>query len=467
MTRYPGYLVQASEQEVDALRFANLCREGGDAIRASDWTLAEQLLGEAQKLWRGDALADVPSELLRRDEVPRLEELRLQAAEWRMEAALRQGRHAELVAELRSLTACYPLREHFHGQLMLALVRCGRQAEALDAFQCARNLMISELGTQPGVELRELHQRILEEDATLAVPASAPQPAGGHAEAVTPRELPAPATHFSGRAGELTALTALLDRAGEHAPGSVISAIVGTAGVGKTALAVSWAHQVAGRFPHGQLYVNLRGFDPGRPMTAADALAGFLRSLGVSGPDTPVEEHERAARYRSLLAGRRMLVVLDNASEVEQVRPLLPGTPSCAVVVTSRDVLAGLVARDGAERLHLDLLPLADAVGLLRRLIGARVDADPDVAAELAVQCCQLPLAIRMAAELAARRPTTPLRQLVAELGDQQKRTGDPCALDPARPAGPLRHARPAPYLCARDRRPRRQGAAGGADPPA
>ena len=157
----------------------------------------------------------------------------------------------------------------------------------------------------------------------------------------------------------------------------MISAIGGTAGVGKTALAVHWAHQVAGRFPDGQLYVNLRGYDPGQPMPAADALAGFLRALACPARTSRPEEDERAARYRSLLAGRRMLVVLDNAGSAEQVRPLLPGTPACVVVVTSRDALAGLVARDGAARLDLDLLPLADAVGLLRALIGARADADP------------------------------------------------------------------------------------------
>ncbi len=160
----------------------------------------------------------------------------------------------------------------------------------------------------------------------------------------------------------------------------VISAIGGTAGVGKTALAVHWAHQVAGRFPDGQLYVNLRGYDPDQPMSAADALAGFLRGLGVPGQDIPPGEDERAARYRSLLAGRRMLVVLDNAGSAEQVRPLLPGAPACTVVVTSRDSLAGLVARHGAVRLEVDLLPLADAAGLLRDLIGARADADPAAA---------------------------------------------------------------------------------------
>jgi tetratricopeptide (TPR) repeat protein len=209
----------------------------------------------------------------------------------------------------------------------------------------------------------------------------------------------------------------------------VITAIGGTGGVGKTALAVHWAHQVARRFPDGQLYVNLRGYDPDQPMTATDALAGFLRALGLPGQHIPAEEAERAARYRSLLAGKRMLVLLDNASEVEQVRPLLPGSPTCTVVVTSRDALAGLVGRDGATRLDLDLLLLLlllllleDAVGLLRALIGARVDAGPGATAALAAQCCRLPLALRVAAELAVTRPDVSLAGLVGELADLQRR---------------------------------------------
>jgi tetratricopeptide (TPR) repeat protein len=192
--------------------------------------------------------------------------------------------------------------------------------------------------------------------------------------------------------------------------------------LGKTALAVHWAHQVAGRFPDGQLYVNLRGYDPEQPATASDVLARFLRALGVPGEAIPPDDDERAARYRSCLAGKRMLIVLDNAGSAGQVRPLLPGTPSCAVVVTSRDALAGLVARDGAARLDLDLLPLADAIGLLRALTGARVDADPEAAALLAQQCSRLPLALRVAAELAGTRGDVPLARLVDELADQQQR---------------------------------------------
>jgi transcriptional regulator with XRE-family HTH domain len=250
--------------------------------------------------------------------------------------------------------------------------------------------------------------------------AGGPAGAGGVVPQV-PRQLPGAVPCFTGRAAELGTLTRILDETGADRAGTVlISAIGGTAGVGKTALAVQWAHEAADRFPDGQLYVNLRGYDPDRPMPTADALAGFLRALGVPGPDIPPEEDERAARYRSLLAGKKLLVVLDNAGSVEQVRPLLPGSPTCAVVVTSRDSLGGLVARDGATRLELDLLPPAEAVGLLRELIGQRVDDDPSAAATLAGQCCRLPLALRVAAELAAGRPDVQLAELAADLAGRQ-----------------------------------------------
>jgi tetratricopeptide (TPR) repeat protein/transcriptional regulator with XRE-family HTH domain len=238
-----------------------------------------------------------------------------------------------------------------------------------------------------------------------------------------PRQLPGTVRHFVGRADELAALSGWLDQAdGQPAGTMTVSVISGTPGVGKTALAVHWAHQVAGRFPDGQLYVNLRGYEASHPVPAADALGGLLRTLGVPGQHIPPREAERAARYRSLLAGRRMLVVLDNARSAAQVQPLLPGTNACVAVVTSRDSLAGLVARDGAVRLDLNLMPPDDAVCLLRALIGSRVDTDPGAAAAMADRCCRLPLALRIAAELADTRRATPLADLVEELTDQQRR---------------------------------------------
>jgi tetratricopeptide (TPR) repeat protein/transcriptional regulator with XRE-family HTH domain len=249
------------------------------------------------------------------------------------------------------------------------------------------------------------------------------EPVAADTGSPVPRQLPGPVAQFVGRTAELAELTRRLDQAAEGPSATmVISAIGGTAGVGKTALAVHWAYSAAARFPDGQLYMNLRGYDPDSPVSPADALAAFLRALGVPGREVPADAQECAARYRSLLAGRRMLVVLDNASEIEQVRLLLPGTPSCVTVVTSRDSLAGLVARDGAQRMDLDLLTLAESVRLLRALIGARVDDDPAAAAALAERCCRLPLPLRVAAEFATARPAVPLGKLADELASQQRR---------------------------------------------
>jgi tetratricopeptide (TPR) repeat protein len=242
-------------------------------------------------------------------------------------------------------------------------------------------------------------------------------------EPIRPRQLPFDVYGFTGRSNELSRLDALLDEVAEGAaPAVVISTVSGTAGVGKTALAVHWAHRVADRFPDGELYMDMRGYDPDQPIQPTDALAASLRTLGLSGNDIPEEMAERAARYRTLLAKRRMLVVLDNVYGVEQVRPLLPGTGTCFVVVTSRDSLAGLVVRHGARRIDLDLLSSSEALALLRTLVGERVDAEPEAAAAMVERCARLPLALRIAAELIASRPTVPLHQLVVELADERGR---------------------------------------------
>jgi tetratricopeptide (TPR) repeat protein/transcriptional regulator with XRE-family HTH domain len=267
------------------------------------------------------------------------------------------------------------------------------------------------------------------EDRRRAAARTRPEPAGHDPQArpgVVPRELPPDVTAFTGRAAELASLDGMLAgvRAmredAERAP-VVISAVSGTAGVGKTALAVRWAHQVVDYFPDGQLYVNLRGFDPDQPLPAGEALARFLRTLGIQGQDVPPEVEERSALYRSLLSGKQMLIVLDNAASAEHVRPLLPGAGPL-VVVTSRDSLAGLVARDGAHRLDLSLLPVDDAVALLCNLIGDRVAAEPAAAVALAEACARLPVALRVAAELAVTRPSAMLAELAAELAGQQDR---------------------------------------------
>jgi DNA-binding SARP family transcriptional activator/Tfp pilus assembly protein PilF len=420
-TQPRGYMIRVEGGELDVTRFEALLGAARVAARDGSWEAAATHSRAALELWRDEPLADVDSELLAVRDVPRLAELRLQALEVRIDADLHRGSPAEVIAELRQLAGSQPLRERLHALLMLALYRDGRQGEALAAYQAARQVLLGELGTEPGTGLRQLHQQMLAADPGLDSSGPARLAAGGVAQ-VTPQELPAAVPHFTGRAAELAKLTWLLDQPGQ-APGTlVISAIGGTAGVGKTALALQWAHQVAARFPDGQLYVNLRGYDLARPVAAADALAGFLRALGVPGQDIPSGDDERAARFRTLAAGRRMLVLLDNAWSAEQVRPLLPGTPACATVVTSRDALAGLVARDGAILVDLDLLPCEDAVGLLRALIGPRVDDEPGAAAELADRCCRLPLALRLAAELAVTRPRAYLADLADELADQRRR---------------------------------------------
>jgi DNA-binding SARP family transcriptional activator len=409
-----GYMITLRDGELDVACFEATLLEARAAARAASWDAAARQARAALALWRGQPLADVPSEVLAVREAGRLAELRLQAAETYVGATLHLGRQSDVIEELRRLVADAPLREHFHALLMTALYRDGRQAEAFAAYQHARNVLVEELGTEPGPELQQLQQRILAADPVLTQPAAPPT-----AEKFAPKELPAPVSHFIGRAAELAELSHLA--AGGAVPALVICAVGGTAGVGKTALAIRWAHQAAGRFPDGQLYVNLRGYDPGEPLSAADTLAGLLQALGVPGQEIPVEMEERARLYRSRLAGRRVLVLLDNARDGEQVRPLLPGTPGCVAVVTSRDALAGLVARDGAARLDLDLLPLDDAVALLTELIGEPARADPDAAAELARCCARLPLALRVAAELAAARAAVPLTDLVADLVGQQK----------------------------------------------
>jgi tetratricopeptide (TPR) repeat protein len=320
--------------------------------------------------------------------VPHLDQLQVQAVEWRIEADLHDGRHEQLIPQLRELTARHPVREHFHGQLMLALYRGGRQAEALAAYQHARQALVDELGIEPGGGLRDLHNRILAGDTELLLsrtpPLSETPPPSARPPSV-PRQLPAAVRHFVGRAAELKSLSELLAQQAEAGGAVVISAVGGTAGVGKTALAVHWAQQHSDRFPDGQLYVNLRGFDPaGTPLPASDAVRQFLTALGVPAQRIPAGLDEQAALYRSELAGRQVLIVLDNARDAEQVRPLLPGAPGCLVLVTSRTELASLIAFEGAVPLTLDLLTHDEARDLLAAQRTAAIHAWHPVVWQLA-----------------------------------------------------------------------------------
>jgi transcriptional regulator with XRE-family HTH domain len=310
-----------------------------------------------------------------------------------------------------------------------AFIRSRRAAALLTQEELAHRAgvdarTIRDIETGRTTKPRASTVRMLVGALAAVVPHKDPRPA-----LARPRELPPDTIGFTGRSGSLAELDRLLGLAKPHPTAVVIAAVSGTAGVGKTALAVHWAHRMADAFPDGQLYADLRGYDPGQPVAPTDVLAAFLDSLG--GVDIPPGQAERASRLRTLLAERRMLILLDNAFDSEQVRDLIPGTPGSVVLVTSRDSLAGLVVRHGAHRVDLDPLPANEALALLRVSIGGRVHAEPVAATALAEQCARLPLALRIAAQLAATRPTATLAELVTELADQHHRldlldTGDP-----------------------------------------
>ncbi|MCE7000049.1 tetratricopeptide repeat protein [Saccharothrix sp. S26] len=397
-----GYLADVPPGALDLHRFRELAAAGEYAA--------------ALDLWRGEPLSDVPSPLLHAEDVAPLLEEHLVVLERRIEADLAAGAAREVVAPLRSLTRAHPLRERFWGQLVLALSRLGRRDEALAAYEELRARLADELGVDPGPNLRRLHR-----DLVGARP--------------VPRQLPRRAGMFVGRDAELRELDGLL---GADAGTVVISAIGGTAGIGKTTLALHWANRVADRFPDGQLYVDLRGFHPvAEPVPPDEAIFGFLEALGVPADRVPVDLDARAALYRTVLADRRVLVLLDNARDSDQVRPLLPGGALSLVLVTSRHDLSGLVVREGAVPLPLGLLAEADARALLERQVGARrAQAEPEAVAALLAHCGGLPLALSILAARAAADASLPLSALAAELADARTRLA---ALDAGGPTTDLR----------------------------
>ena len=427
-TRTTGYLLDLAPEQVDAYRFDRLLRSGAQALAGGDPSAAAQLLDEALALFRGPPLADAASQELLRVEQPRLAELRLQAAELRTDARLRCGEQAAVISELRALVAENPLRERPYEQLMTALFRCGRQAEALETYQSLRQALTTQLGIEPGRPAQQIHQAVLRNDPALDAPDPAPPaPAARVPEpAAAPAQLPAEPAGFTGRSAQLAALDRL--RAGDDQDSNVV-AIVGTAGVGKSALALRWSHRLRARFPDGQLFVDLQGFSIAPPLRPVDALGMFLRALGVAAQRVPSGEQEAAASYRTMLADRRVLVLLDNARDAEQVRPLLPAGGGCLTVVTSRNRLDSLVAREGAARLRLEPLPAGESRSLLARALGQpRLDEDPAAVDELGQLCAHLPLALRItAANLAGRatRLTSYLEQLRASRLDALQLAGD------------------------------------------
>jgi DNA-binding SARP family transcriptional activator/tetratricopeptide (TPR) repeat protein len=456
-----GYVLHLVPGQPDAVAFEQDLGRSRQLRKAGDLSGAVVALNSALSLWRGIAFAGVPGPFAETERV-RLGELRSAAAEERADVLLSLGRHEEVVPDLTAMVADNPLRERMRGLLMIALYRCGRHAEALRVFAEGRRVLADELGIDPGSDLSRIHQQVLTADPALAAPAGPalvtldadatgttsvlgdgrPRPRAEGMVTPVPAQLPLDAPGFSGRHEELSILQAMLPpksagaEPSEAGPGAAgpgeastvqtvpIVVISGTAGTGKTALAVRFGRQVAKRFPHGQLYVNLRGLDPATPpMEPAEALRFFLDALGVPPYRIPADIQGRSALFRSLLDGKRMLIVLDNARNGSQVRPLLPGWPGSLVVVTSRNEMTGLVAAEGAVPLTLDVLSFAEAREMLVRRLGQdRAAAEPEAADEIISSCARLPLALGIAVGRAAGRPKRPLTELAAELRDARGR---------------------------------------------
>jgi DNA-binding SARP family transcriptional activator/tetratricopeptide (TPR) repeat protein len=463
-----GYVLHLVPGQPDAVAFEQDLGRARQLRKTGDAAGAVSALNSALSLWRGIAFAGVPGPFAETERV-RLGELRSTAAEERADVLLALGRHEEVVPDLTAMVADHPLRERMRGLLMVALYRCGRHAEALRVFAEGRRVLAEELGIDPGGDLSRIHQQVLTMDPALSIPnglairgtsgsapsdemrgdgevgGTGPAPDGGQRRprpedrtTPVPAQLPLDAPGFSGRREELSMLRAMLPGEPARLSGSgsgqpdqdqpdqtvPIVVISGAAGTGKTALAIRFGHQVAKRFPGGQLYVNLRGLDPATPpLEPAEALRFVLDALGVPPHRIPAGAEGRSALFRSLLDDRQMLIVLDNARNVAQVRPLLPGAPGSLVVVTSRNELTGLVAAEGAVPLTLDVLGDREAHEMLARRLGsARVAAEPGAADEIIAACARLPLALGIAAGRAAGRPKRPLAELAAELHDARGR---------------------------------------------
>jgi DNA-binding SARP family transcriptional activator len=466
-TQAGGYVLDGRHAEVDVRRFDRLARAGREALGRGDPARAVLEFEAALGLWRGPPYAQVRDARWAVAEIARLEQARLSVIEGRCTALLERGAHALVAAELEAHVREHPLREHGCELLALALYRAGRQAEALGVLRATRTRLAEELGIDPGPGLRRLERDILTQAPTLdwqpppviptadtamppvarpgspqvennenviahkALPATSP--ASVSAPLPVPRQLPAHTPYFVGRAAELDQLTAVLEASSAGGGTVMITAIEGTAGIGKTALALHWAHQAAQRFPDGQLYVNLRGFDPANtPVDPADALHGFLDAFEIPPQRIPASLEAQAGLYRGVLTDRRVLVVLDNARDAEQVRPLLPASPSCLVVITSRNQLTGLIAEHGARPLTLNVLNPPEARALLTRHLGPeRISAEPHAITELISHCAGLPLALAIVAARAATHPGFALRVLAKELAEEHTRldaldTGDP-----------------------------------------
>ncbi|TCO62509.1 tetratricopeptide repeat protein [Actinocrispum wychmicini] len=416
-----GYLLRVDADGLDSLRFDELAGEAR-RIAAEEPHTAEAMFVEALQCWRGTVLSDMPDRLRQHPAALALAQQRLAAVLGHADVAIGLGRHEQATTQLLRLSGEDPLHGGLHeglnARLMTALAGSGQQAAALRLFGDIRDRLADELGVRPGIEMREAHLRILQREVPH-VSTVAPMTSRS-----IPAQLPADVTGFAGREAQLEVLDALVPE-DRHNTAVVIVTIEGIAGVGKTALAVHWAHRIRSRYPDGQLYVDLRGYASGPPMRPLDALSRFLHALGVPGEQVPIDVEEGMGLYRTLLANRRVLIVLDNAGGVDQVRPLLPGSAGCLVLVTSRGRLGGLSAREGAHRLALDGLHPDEARALLARTIGTdRMQDEPASVADLLDACAYLPLALRIAAANLSSGPHTEIAAYTADLRRQGRLAG-------------------------------------------
>jgi DNA-binding SARP family transcriptional activator/tetratricopeptide (TPR) repeat protein len=414
-----GYRLVVADDGSDAALFDARVEQADRAAAAGRRTEAAGLLRDALALWRGPALAGLSGRVFEAAAAA-WDERRLAAHASYADHLLALARVEEAVVALSAVAAEFPLREGPVGQLMVALHRCGRRIDALALYRDTRRKMAGELGLDPSPALRDLHSRILSSDSGDAEPVGSPQSWDDRAPQVVPRQMPCGVRHFTGRAEELKILTGLLD---QDPVGATACVIAGMGGLGKTALAVHWARRVADRFCDGQLHADLRGFTPsGSPASPSEILGAFLEALAVPPSRIPSGLDARAGMYRSLLAGRRMLVVLDDARDTEQVRPLLPSSPGCFALITSRSPLAGLVVAEGAHLLPLGLMSRAEARDLLGSYLGAkRVGREPAAAGELAELCARLPLALGISAARATMSPGLRLADLASQLRDARR----------------------------------------------
>ncbi|MDH6626482.1 DNA-binding SARP family transcriptional activator [Streptomyces sp. LBL] len=419
VTSHPGYILNSLEHRIDVVDFEERVAQARDVARGGRIAEACDLFAEALALWRGSALDGVTGSRVE-EEAVRLNEVRLDVYEEQASLQLQLGRHQALTAEFSALVKEHPLREQARAHLMLAHYRSGRRAEALAVFQEGREVLVEELGIEPGPALQALHELVLLDSPELTQPSVNPAPAPA---SNVPRQLPVQSASFTGRASELRSLDRMLDERLGQSP-LTVAAISGVGGVGKTALAIHWANQVAARFPDGQLFTDLRGYDekdaPVPPSTVLDRL---LRSLGVPGPQIPADPGERAALYRSVLDGKRTLIVLDNARSFQQISPLLPGSGRCCVLITSRDMIDDLLGDYAVLQIGLNVMAPEEATALLAEVAGeSRIGADPGATARLGSLCDRLPLALRIAGARLAARPHWSVRNLVSRLENQRRR---------------------------------------------